>query len=174
MDEKNTVVPTETPTIDYKAEYEKMLAERDSLQLEVKKQKDLKDKYASENADYKKRAEAQMSEEEKKAREWQEMIEGNEKMKAQIKQMQLEKELLANGFTAEESDKLMKGNFAVKDIAEIIKARVELATKSTNAEFTKNSTTSSLMGNGTAGSQGISDYQAYQASKKPTNNIVEL
>lgn len=161
--------------IDYEAEYKKAIAERDNLRLEVDKQKGLKDKYARENAEYKTKVEAQMSAEEKKAREWQEIIDSNEKMKAELAQMQLEKELLANGFTAEESEKLIKGKFAVKDIATIIKERVDLAVKSAKAEFTKGATPQSLMGNGTAdGHTTKSDFQAYQESKRTTSNIVEL
>lgn len=147
MDDVVNTTQTEQP-INYEAEYKKAIAERDNLRLEVDKQKGLKDKYASENAEYKRKAEAQMSEEEKKAKEWQEIIDSNAKMKAELAQMQLEKELLANGFTAEESNKLIKGNFAVKDIATIIKERVDLALKSENAKLTKTSTPQSLMGNG--------------------------
>lgn len=161
-------------TIDYEAEYKKVLAERDSYKLEAEKQKGLKDKYATENADYKRKAEAQMSEEEKRVKEQQEMQDKYKEMESKVAKMELEKDLLANGFTTEESEKLIKSNFAVKDIATIIKERVDTAVKSAQAEFTKNSTSKSLMGNGTADGQDKSDFQAYQESKKTTNNIVEL
>ena len=46
---------TNTQDIDYESEYRKMVAERDSYKAEAEKQKGLKDKYASENADYKKK-----------------------------------------------------------------------------------------------------------------------
>lgn len=165
---------TETP-INYEEAYKKAIAERDSYKLEAEKQKGLKDKYASENADYKKKAEAQMSEEEKKAKEWQELLDSKKEMESKLSQMQLEKDLLANGFTTEESEKLIKGNFAVKDIATIIKERVDSAVKSAQAEFTKNSTSQSLMGKGsTDGKETKSAFQSYQESKKTTNNIVEL
>lgn len=161
--------------IDYKAEYEKAIAERDNAIAEANKQKGLKDKYASENADYKKKAEAQMSEEEKRAKEWQELISGNEKLQSELKQMKLEKELLANGFTPQESEKLIKGNFAVTDIANIIKERVDATLKSQNAGLTKGSTPQPLMGNGTASEENTkSDFQFYQESKKISNNIVEF
>lgn len=161
-------------TINYEAEYKKAIAERDNAIAEANKQKGLKDKYASENAEYKRKAEAQMSEEEKRAKEWQEVLDSREQMQKELSQMKLEKALLSNGFTAEESEKLIKSNFAVKDIATIIKERVDTAVKSAQAEFTKNSTSKSLMGNGTADGQGKSDFQVYQESKKVTNNIVEL
>lgn len=175
----DTVAKTDSnvtePTINYEEAYKKAIAERDSYKLEAEKQKGLKDKYASENADYKKKAEAQMSEEEKKAKEWQELLDSKKEMESKLSQMQLEKDLLANGFTTEESEKLIKGNFAVKDIATIIKERVDSAVKSAQAEFTKNSTSQSLMGKGsTDGKETKSAFQSYQESKKTTNNIVEL
>lgn len=162
-------------TVDYKAEYEKMVAERDSFKAEAEKQKRMKDQYATENADYKKKAEAQMTEEEKRAKEWQEMLDSKSKMETELAQMKLEKECLANGFTAEESEKLIKGNFAVKDIAEIIKSKVDEAVKSAKAEMTKGSTSNGLLGKGSAekGNEQ-SDFQKRQESRQKQTNIVEL
>ncbi len=158
---------TQTPEKDYKQEYEKQL-------LEIEKLKNAISKTNSENAEYKRKAEAQMSEEEKKAKEWKDLLAQNEEMNAKLAQMQLEKDLLSNGFTAEESKKLIDGKFAVKDIASIIKERVDMAVKSAKAEFTKNSTAQSLMGNGSADKNTKSAFQVFQESKKTTNNIVEL
>lgn len=175
--ENNVTVETngQSTTVDYKAEYEKMVAQNKGLQAEVEKQKRMKDQYATENADYKKKAEAQMTEEEKRAKEWQEMLDSKSKMETELAQMKLEKDCLSNGFTAEESEKLIKGNFAVKDIAEIIKTRVEEAVKSAKAEMTKGSTTNGLLGKGTAekGNEK-SDFQKYQESKSKNNQIVKL
>lgn len=161
--------------IDYESEYKKILAERDSYKAEAEKQKGLKDKYASENADYKKKELDKMTDDEKKAKELQDLIDSKNKMEAEIKQMKLEKDLLANGFTAEESAKLINSNFAVKDIAEIIKEKVDLAVKSAKAEMIKGTTPSAQMGNGTAdGKNEKSDFQKYQESKTKTNNEVKL
>lgn len=175
--ENNGTVETngQGTTVDYKAEYEKMLAERDNYKAEAEKQKRMKDQYATENADYKKKAEAQMTEEEKRAKEWQEMLDSKTKMETELAQMKLEKECLANGFTAEESEKLIKGNFAVKDIAEIIKSKVDEAVKSAKAEMTKGSTSNGLLGKGTAekGNEK-SDFQKRQESRQKQTNIVEL
>ena len=172
MENETTQTNNVTQTVDYEAEYKKILAERDSLKAESEKQKQLKDKYASENAEYRRKAEAQMSEEEKKQKEWQEVLDRNKQMSKQIEQMQLEKDLLANGFNSEESAKLIDGKFAVKIIADIIKTRVEAAVKSAKAEFTKGTTAQSLVGKGTT--TETSDFQAYQANKNAKNNIVEL
>lgn len=162
------------PSIDYESEYKKMVAERDSYKAEAEKQKGLKDKYASENADYKKKELDKMTDDEKKAREYQELVEAKNKMEAEIKTMKLEKDLLSNGFTTEESAKLIKDNFAVTTIAEIMKAKVEEAVKSAKAELIKDTTPSSPMGNGTAKGDGKSDFQKFQESKKQTNNKIEL
>ena len=172
MENETTQTTNVTQTVDYEAEYKKILAERDSLKAESEKQKQLKDKYASENAEYRRKAEAQMTEEEKKQKEWQEVLERNKQMSKQIEQMQLEKDLLANGFNSEESAKLIDGKFGVKIIADIIKTRVEAAVKSAKAEFTKGTTAQSLVGKGTT--TETSDFQAYQANKNAKNNIVEL
>lgn len=174
MAEIATTPETATATIDYEAEYKKVLAERDSFKAEADKQKSLKDKYATENAEYKRKETAQMSDDEKKAKELQDIVTERDSFKAELAQLKLEKECLANNFTAEETDKLIKGKFAVKDIADIIKARVEEAVKSAKAEFTKNSTSNGLLGNGTANADGKSDFQKRQESRQKQTNIVEL
>lgn len=163
-----TTPTTDTQTdnqIDYESEYKKVLAERDSYKAEAEKQKGLKDKYASENANANKMLkdmkQAQMSDEQKKAFEMQETldklqksVEHSQELEAELRTMKLEKELLSNGFTGEESEKLINGNFAVKDIADIIKAKVEEAVKSTKAELLKGSTTTPPMGSPTTNGNG--------------------
>ena len=161
--------------IDYEAEYNKMVAERDSYKAEAEKQKRMKDQYATENADYKKKAEAQMSDDEKKAKEFQDLIDGKKSLEAEIAKLKLERDFSANGFTAEETAKLIDGNFAPKDIAEIIKARVDEGVKSAKAEATKSSTADGLLGNGTANKgDAKSDFQKHQESRKQSSTIVEL
>ena len=161
-------------SIDYESEYKKILAERDSYKAEAEKQKGLKDKYASENADYKKKELDKMTDDEKKAKEYQELIEAKNKMEAEIHAMKLEKELLSEGFTVEESEKLITTNFAVKTIAEIVKSKVDLAVKSAKAESIKDTTPNSPLGNGTAKGDNKSDFQKYQETKTKTNNEVKL
>ena len=160
-----------TQTVDYEAEYKKAVAERDSFRAEVEKQKQLKDRYASENAEYKRKAESQLTEDEKKAKELQDLLADKERMESELTQMRLERELLASGFTSEESDKLIKGKFAVKDIADIVKARVDEAVKSARAEFTKNTTSTAPVG---GAKDGKSDFQKRQDERKQNTNIVEL
>lgn len=172
-----TEVKTETngTQIDYEAEYNKMVAERDSYKAEAEKQKRMKDQYATENADYKKKAEAQMSDEEKRAKEHKELLDSKANLEAEIAKLKLEKEFSANGFSAEETAKLIDGNFAPKDIADIIKARVDEGVKSAKAEATKSSTADTLLGNGSANKgDAKSDFQKHQESRQTKSTIVEL
>ena len=163
-----------TPETDYKALYEQTLKRAETAEAEATKQKGLKDTYARENADYKRKAEAQMTDEEKRAKELQELLDGKASLEAEIAQLKLEKEFAANGFSAEETEKLIKGKFAVKDIADIIKARVDEAVKSAKAEATKTSTAETLLGNGSAKGEAKSDFQKHQESKQTKSTIVEL
>lgn len=166
-----------TNPIDYESEYKKMLAERDSYKAEAEKQKGLKDKYASENADYKKRELDKMTDDEKKAKEYQELIEAKNKMEAEIRTMKLEKELLSNGFNGEECEKLIKANISIDDISvltSIIKEKVDVAVKSAKAEGIKDTTPNSPLGNGTAKGTEKSDFAKYQETKQKTNNEVKL
>lgn len=169
----NTNVGTPDNT-DYKSLYEQTLKRAETAEAEASKQKGLKDDYAKENAEYKRKAEAKMTDEEKKAKEWQELLDGKATLEAEVAQLKLEKEFVANGFSAEETEKLIKGNFAVKDIADIIKARCEEAAKSAKAEATKSSTAETLLGNGSAKGDAKSDFQKYQESKQKMENIVKL
>jgi hypothetical protein len=171
-------VQTEVTTAN-NAELEAKLAEAikraEIAEAEAAKQKGLKDNYAKENAEYRRKAEAQMSDEDKKAQELQALIDGKASLEAEVAQLKLEKEFAANGFSADETEKLIKGNFAVKDIADIIKARCEEAVKSAKAEATKSSTADAMLGVGTANAgDGRSDFQKHQDSKQNKSTIVEL
>lgn len=167
--------PTDdTQQIDYEAEYKKVVAERDAFKSEAEKQKQMKDKYATENAEYKKKEVAKMSDEEKKASELKELIESKNKMEAELKTMRLEKDLLSNGFTAEESELLIKDNFAVKTIADILKKRIEENTKSVTAGLIKKTTPSDPVGSDIDKGKEKSAFAKYQESKKKTENIVKF
>ena len=173
--EGTTIPQTDTtPSIDYESEYKKMLAERDAFKAEAEKQKGLKDKYASENAGYKKKELEKMTDDEKRAKEYQDLVESKNKMEEEIRMMRLERDLLSNGFSAEESEKLIKSNFSVTEIANIVKTRVEDAVKSAKAEAIKTDTPSSLVGNGTAKGDGKSDFQKFQEKQKQSTTRVEL
>lgn len=165
------------PSIDYESEYKKVLAERDSYKAEAEKQKGLKDKYASENADYKKKEFDKLSEDEKKDKAYQDLVEAKNKMEDEIRVMKLEKDLLSNGFSPEQSAKLIKANISIGDmkvLTDIIKEKVDLAVKSAKAEMIKNTTPSSPVGSDTTNGDEKTGFQKYQASLNKTNNKVEL
>lgn len=167
--------PTDNDTqIDYESEYKKLVAERDALKIDVEKQKKLKDQYATENASYKRKEAEKMTDEEKRSKELQELIDSKNAMEAELKTMKLEKELLANGFTAQESEKIIKGNFAVKDLAEIMNTRLAEKEKSIKAELLKSSTPQIPLGNGTTGDDSESDFSRYQKAKKKEGKEVKL
>ena len=175
METNAQTVETTVETTDYKALYEQTLARAEAAEADRDKQKKQKDNYATENAEYKRKAEAQMSDDEKKAKELQDLIDGKKSLEAEVAKLKLERDFSANGFTAEETAKLLDGNFAPKDIADIIKARVDDGVKSAKAESTKNSTAETLLGNGTANKgEAKSDFQKHQESKQSKSTVVEL
>lgn len=162
---------TQAPERDYKHEYEKQL-------MEIEKLKNAISKTNSENAEYKKKELAKMSDDEKKAKEYQDLVDSANQMKAELAQMKLEKDLLANGFTTEESEKLIKANISIGDmkvLTDIIKEKVELAVKSAKAELIKDTTPSSPLGNGTAKDSqektGFQKFQESQSKHKAKNEI---
>lgn len=169
--------PEQGTQIDYEAEYKKAIAERDAFRADAEKQKQLKDKYATENADYKRKEVEKMSDEEKKSKEFQDLIDSKNKIEAELQQMRLEKDLLANGFSADETAKLINGNFAIKDIADILKARLDVQEKSLRAELIKGTTPATPMGDGTTnGSKTKSDFALFQEkqNKNKTSGKVEF
>lgn len=177
--ENNEVIGAEntaTATIDYEAEYKKMVAERDTYKAEAEKQKRMKDQYATENADYKKKAEAQMSDDEKRQKEYDDLVASNKNFEAELNKLKTEKEILANGFTADESEKLIKGGCPiglVKPLADILSARKKELEKTIKAQLLKETTQPSPMGNGTVGEKK-SAYREYVESKRTQANEVKL
>lgn len=164
-------------SIDYESEYRKMVAERDSYKAEAEKQKGLKDKYASENANYKKKELDKMTDDEKKAKEYQELVESNKKLEAKLREIETQNSLIGEGFTKEESAELINANFSISDInvlSKIIKSKIEEAVKSAKAEGIKDTTPSSPMGNGAAKGSEKSDFQKYQESRKQTKTTIEI
>lgn len=161
--------------IDYESEYKKVLAERDSFKAEMEKQKGLKDKYASENADYKKKELDKLTDDEKKAKEYEDLVKSNNALAEELKAIKLEREFLSKGFTADEFGELSKNSFSAESIANLIKVRVEDAVKSTRAEFIKGTTPTQPMGKGTTNNaQEKSAFQLRQEGKQKTEKIVKL
>lgn len=166
----------ETATIDYEAEYKKMVVERDTYKAEAEKQKQMKDKYATENASYKKKDLENMSEADKRQKEYDDLVASNKNFEAELMKLKTEKEILANGFTAEESDTLIKGGCPielVKPLAEILKARTKELEKTMKSQLLKETTRPSPMGNGTVGEEKTG-YQKYEESRQVGTKEVKL
>lgn len=166
-----------TATVDYEAEYKKMVAERDGYRAEAEKQKKLKDQYATENAEYKKKSVENMSAEEKRQKEYDELVASNKNFEAELNKLKTERELLANGFTAEESEKLIKDGCPialVKTIAEMFNARKTELEKTLKAQLLKETTQTAPMGKGTVGGEHKTNYQAYMDAKNQEAQEVKL
>ena len=169
-DPQGATTPETTPQTPPR-DFEKELSD---LRAELEKQKGLKDAYAKENAGYKKKELEKMSDDEKRAKEYQDLVNSAEQMKAELATMKLEKEFLANGFTAEETTKLIESSSSPKAIAEIIKAKVELAIKSAKAEAIKEGTTQQPMGNGTSSEGGKTRFQMFQEKQNENKAKKEI
>ena len=117
---------TQTPvinrdSIDYEKEYQKQA-------MEIERLKNAISKTNSENAEYKRKELEKMSDEEKKAKELQDLIDSKTKIEAELQEMKLEKEIYAKGFTDDECAKLKKSGVSVSAIScfsDILKARIE-------------------------------------------------
>ena len=98
-----------------------------------------------------------LSDEDKKARELQELIDSKNAIEAELKSMKQEKDLLSNGFTAEESGEIIKSNFDIAVLGKILKTRLAEQEKSIRAELLKTSTPEIPLGNGnTTGKKELS------------------
>ena len=158
-----------TPSVNYEEECKRQAAEIEKLKAAISKTN-------SENADYKKKALEKMSEEEKRAKEIQELIASKDALEAELKTIRTKQEILDNGFTPAECEKLMKGNLSIKDFAEILKTRLDENTKSVTAGLIKKTTPATPMGDGSgsAKTQEKSAFQLRQESNRRTTNKVEL
>ena len=175
-DGATTPITDTTSQVDYEAEYKKMVAERDSYKAEAEKQKGLKDKYATENAEYKKKELDKMSDDEKRQKEYQELVDSNNALAEELRIIKLEKEIMSEGFSAEECKELIDSKFAPKTLASILKARVEVAVKSAGASQLKDGTPNTPMGNGVNTGEEKSDFAKRQEARASQNssNKVEL
>lgn len=167
---------TQAEEKNYKQEYENQKLEIERLKNAISKTNSENAEYKRQEAERKKKELDSMPEVERLTKELESERAAREVEKAENARLKREKEFATYGFSAEETAKLIDGNFAVKDISDIIKARCDEAVKSAQAEGIKNSTPDSLLGNGsTDKSKGKkSDYQIYQESKLQKSTTVEL
>lgn len=155
-----TQQPT-TPSVDYEQEYKKQV-------MEIERLKNAISKTNSENAEYKRKELEKMSDEEKKAKELQDLIDSKTKIEAELQEMKLEKEIYAKGFTDDECAKLKKSGVSVSAIscfAEILKARIEENTKNVKATLIKDTTPVEKLGKGTT-ENPMSDFAKFQKEEQ--------
>jgi len=166
--ETGATTPTnDTPIPESKFDYE---SEYKKLQLELEKQKRLKDDYAKESAGYKKQLTEKMTEDEKNAQARKEFEDRMAQLEQENKTFKLEKGLLSEGFTADESNKLITSNFDGKVIMDIIKTRLEENTKSVKAGLIKATTPNDPVGNGTTNApKGKSKFAIFQEEQEKAN-----
>lgn len=155
-----TQQPT-TPSVDYEQEYKKQV-------MEIERLKNAISKTNSENAEYKRKELEKMSDEEKKAKELQDLIDSKTKIEAELQEMKLEKEIYAKGFTDDECAKLKKSGVSVNAIscfADILKARIEENTKNVKATLIKDTTPVEKLGKGTT-ENPLSDFAKFQKEEQ--------
>ena len=158
--DSQTQQPT-TPSVDYEQEYKKQA-------MEIERLKNAISKTNSENAEYKRKELEKMSDEEKKAKELQDLIDSKTKIEAELQEMKLEKEIYAKGFTDDECAKLKKSGVSVSAIscfAEILKARIEENTKNVKASLIKDTTPVEKLGKGTT-ENPMSDFAKFQKEEQ--------
>jgi hypothetical protein len=118
----------------------------------------------AENAEYKRKEQARMTDDEKKALADKEMQENYARAQEEIKLYKLKEELLESGFNAEEIKQLIEKGFSAKAYAEIYAAREEKLKKSINLGGIKENTPKS--GVGTSGSKDEDDFATQLARER--------
>lgn len=153
---------------DYEKEFKALQEKYNSLNNDYIKKSDAYDKVSSENADYKRKERDKLSDEEKKKQELKDLMESNKKLEAEVATFKLEKELADNEFTVEERKIFMAEGLTPVTFAKVLKSRLEEQEKSIKASMIKDTTQSSLLGNGVGTGKEKSDFARYQ-EKNDTN-----
>lgn len=175
---EQNMAQAEPQNVDYEKEFKALQDKYKVLNDNYLKKSDAFDKVSSEVADFKRQQRDNMTEAQKQAEAQKELMESVKRLEAENLNYKREKEILANGFTAEECDKLMKGDMSISVFAEILKSRLEENTKSVQANLIKNSTPNAPLGNGTTTdpANAKSDFAKFQEAKAKadTFGIVEF
>jgi len=144
-DNKTDIVPEGTQSatepvankIDYKAEVDKLTAEYQKLKLAL-------DKTNSENADYKRKERERLTDDEKRTLAEQERLEYIKKLEQSNRKFELEKTMLAKGFSQDETNILVENASDPKAMAEtmadILQARLLNNSKQVKAQILKSNT----------------------------------
>lgn len=120
-------------TVDYQALYNTAMGEIDKLKKQISK-------VNSENAEYKRQKQAQMTEEEKKAQEQADLMAQLQDVQKQLDTYKLKDSLNTQGYTAKEIDLLIKGGCTAEVYAKIMNDRLSSQVESLKAQNLVNST----------------------------------
>lgn len=113
---------------------------------EIEKLKRQISKVNSENAEYKRKAQAQMSEEDKRKIEQQELLDKLAEAEKQLNTYKLKDTLVAQGYTAKEIELLVNGGCSAEVYAKIMNDRLTAQAESLKAQNLVNSTTTPPVG----------------------------
>lgn len=169
VDDKQTDVPDiSNKSIDYKAEFEKQLAEYQKLKSVI-------DKTNSENADYKRKERERMTEDEKRQLAEKEKGDYIQKLEKQTRKYELEKTMLGKGFSEEETNVLIEKvddpKSMVETMAEILKSRIDINAKQVKAQTLKTNTPMPEASTGTGFMSKLDELMAAKQKALIENNI---
>lgn len=176
-DNKKTEIPNEigepatepvANKVDYKAEVDKLTAEYQKIKLALEKTN-------SENADYKRKERERLTDDEKRALAEQERLEYIKKLEQSNRKFELEKTMLAKGFSQDETNILVENasdpKAMVETMADILQARLQNNEKQVKAQTLKSNT---FLPDGSLNSKPLSKKEELilkleEASKKGDN-----
>lgn len=139
-------------SVDYQALYTQAMGE-------IEKLKNQMSKVNSENAEYKRKAKAQMSDEEKKAQEHNDLLAQLEQVQKQLDAYKLKDTLAKQGYTSKEIDLLIDGGCSAEVYAKIMNDRLTAQAESIKAQNIVNSTTTPPVGTVDGGAEPMTRAQ---------------
>lgn len=113
---------------------------------EIERLKKQMSKVNSENADYKRKMQAQMTDEEKRVAEQNDLLAKLQQAEEQLNTYKLRDDLVKQGFTAQEIEMLVKGNCSAEVYVKIMNDRLMAQAESLKAQNLVNSTTTPPVG----------------------------
>ena len=141
----------ETPT-NFEELYTNAMGEIEKLKRQISK-------VNSENAEYKRQKQAQMTEEEKRAQEQADLMAQLQEVQKQLDTYKLKDSLNAQGYTAKEIDLLIKGGCTAEVYAKIMNDRLSAQAESLKAQNLVNSTTTPPVGTADGGAEPLTNAQ---------------
>ena len=139
-------------SVDYQALYTQAMGENEKLKNQMSK-------VNSENAEYKRKAKAQMSDEEKKVQEHNDLLAQLDQVQKQLDAYKLKDTLAKQGYTSKEIDLLIDGGCSAEVYAKIMNDRLTAQAESIKAQNIVNSTTTPPVGTVDGGAEPMTRAQ---------------